>query len=285
MSSPHSSFRSDPSSISVITIYDIRRDYNPQPWLPSIWRIRFVLNYKRLQYQTIWIEFPDVESRLKSIGAPPTHIGPNGQPIYSLPILIDPTRDLAGTGSNRPIIISSANSISEYLEIAYPSRPIFPAGSRALQTLFVHYIQEVFAKPLLPILVPLSHQQLSQRSQTHFRGHPSLSEGYTQAPRYPYHSNQPLPPGPRRDQAWLIAKEQFDFLDIILQKNAGGRDELEDSVVAMGHELTYADFALCAVLMWIRQIAPSDGWERVRHWNEGRWERLWERCKQYMDDH
>jgi glutathione S-transferase len=237
---------------------------------------RFILNYKRLRYRTLWIELPDVETTLRSIGAPPSGTRNNGQPIYSLPVLIDPTRNPA-----RPEIISTATFIAEYLETMYPSRPIFPTGSRALQTLFVHYIQEVFSKPLLPILVPLSHQQLNQRSQTHFRQHPSLSSGYTSAHDYGMSSNQPLPPGPRRDQAWLIAKEQFDFLDMVLRKNAGNGD----GAVAMGHDLSYADFALCAVMVWIRQIAPSDGWDRVRLWNQGRWERLWERCKPYMDDH
>jgi len=51
----------------------------------------------------------------------------------------------------------------------------------------------------------------------------------------------------------------------------------------MGREVSYADFALCAVLIWIEKVAPQDGWARVRQWNGGRWMRLWERCRDYMD--
>lgn len=232
---------------------------------------RFILNYKRLRYRTVWVEFPDVESTLRSIGAPPSAVRSDGRPIYTLPVIVDPTRN-----PMTPEIISNTNNIAEYLESTYPSRPVFPPGSRAMQTLFVHYIQEVFVKPLLPIMVPLSHQRLPERSQSHFRMNPSMA-----APGFP-HAPQTLPPGPQREQAWIAVSEQFDFLATILGKNTGDGG---DGIVAMGQNVSYADFALCSVLIWIERMAPHDGWSRVRTWNGGRWSRLWERCKAYMDEH
>ncbi|KAF9002521.1 hypothetical protein BDQ17DRAFT_1390735 [Cyathus striatus] len=231
------SWQAQPSSsrsaaLPVILLYDVP-GHSPQPWAPNIWRIRFILNYKRLRYKTIWVEFPEVETTLRSI---------------------------------TPKILSNTNTIAEYLESTYPARPVFPDGTRALQSLFVHYIQEVFAKPLLPIMVPLSHQQLSERTQAHFRGVQYPQGGLT---------------GPQREQAWHTVKEQFDFLAAIMEKNCGDGD----GVVAMGHEVSYADFALCSVLIWIERMAAHDGWARVRTWNGGRWHRLWERCKEYMDEY
>lgn len=132
-------------------------------------------------------------------------------------------------------------------------------------------------KPLLPIMVPLSHQQLPERSQTHFRsrggggGGPGPHGGTGVAA---YSSGQ------QREQAWMAVKEQFDFLATILDKN--GSDG--DGTVAMGRDVSYADFALCSVLIWIERMAAHDGWARVRTWNGGRWHRLWERCKEYMDE-
>ncbi|KAK7043255.1 hypothetical protein VNI00_008609 [Paramarasmius palmivorus] len=236
-------------------------------------QVSFILNYKRIQlteeqYATVWVEFPDVEPTLRSIGAPPSSVRSDGRPVYTLPVLVDP-----GRNPSSPIILSNTSNISEYLEATYPSIPVFPSGSRAVQTLFVHYIQEVFAKPLLPIMIPLSHQRLPGRSQDYLRPQPGLSGGYP--------TPQPLPPGPQREQAWLAAKEQFDFLASVLSKNTGDGD----GVVVMGHEVSYADFALCSVLIWIERMAPHDGWSRVRTWNGGRWERLWERCKPYMGEH
>ncbi len=77
----------------------------------------------------------------------------------------------------------------------------------------------------------------------------------------------------------MLVKEQFDFLATILDKNASDGD----GVVAMGHQVSYADFALCSVLVWIENMAAQDGWARVRHWNGGRWVRIRERCREYMD--
>ncbi|KAG6896708.1 hypothetical protein C0992_006592 [Termitomyces sp. T32_za158] len=217
----------------------------------------FVLNYKRLRYRTAWIEFSDVEATMRSIGAPPSSMRSDGRPIYTLPVIVDPTHNPA-----KPEILSNTNYIAEYLEAAYPARPVFPEGSRAMQSLFVHYIQDVFAKPLLPIMVPLSHQQLQSR-----HGQPSTHpSAYSLIPQ--------------REQAWQAVKEQFDFLAMILDKNSGDGD----GIVAMGRDVSYADFALCSVLIWIERVAAHDGWARVRTWNNGRWYRLYERCREYMDE-
>lgn len=196
---------------------------------------------------------------MRSIGAPPSMVRSDGRAVYTLPVIVDPTRNSAA-----PEIISNPNNIAEYLESSYPARPVFPEGTRALQSLFVHFIQEIFAKPLLPIMLPLSHQKLPERTQSHFRGGPA---GHTLT-------------GPQREQAWQAVKEQFDFLSTMLDKNSGDGD----GVVAMGHDVSYADFALCSVLIWIERMAAHDGWARIRTWNGGRWQRLYERCREYMDE-
>lgn len=225
--------------------------------------LRFVLNYKRLPYRTVWVEYHDVERTLRSVGAPPASIGRDGRPVYALPAILVPQRP-----SESPIVLSSANVIVEYLETAFPARPIFPEGSRALQAAFVHYLNDVVAKPLLAIMIPLSHMRLPEHVQTHFRG--SSTAGM---PGY-------LTPGPQREQAWLAVKEKFDFLAGLLDKNSGPDG---DGLVAMGRELSYADFAICSLLLWIERVSPHDGWSRMRQWSGGRWVRLWERCRDYMD--
>ena len=189
---------------------------------------RFILNYKRLPYRTVWIEFSDIETTLRSIGAQPTSYRSDGRPVYTLPVIIDPMRSM-----NAPAVLSNPTVIAEYLEATYPARPVFPEGSRALQSLFVHYIQDVFVKPLLPILVPLTHQRLPERSRAHFNrgGAPSPTSPTALA-------------GPQSEQAWNAVREQFNFLATILDKNSPDGN----GVVAMGRDVSYADFALCSVL-------------------------------------
>ncbi|PPQ80133.1 hypothetical protein CVT25_001432 [Psilocybe cyanescens] len=244
-----------------IVLYDVR-GHSAQPWMPNIWRIRFILNYKRLPYETIWVELQDVDRTLSHINAPPSSTRSDGRPMYTLPVIVDPTRN-----PYSPLILSNSNTIAEYLEATYPARPVFPPGTRAVQALFVHFIQEVFSKPLLPILVPMSHQLLPGATQSHFRGgHPPATTLV----------------GPQREMAWQAAREQFDFLAAIMDKNTG--DGEGDGVVAFADEVTYADFALCSILIWIKRMDAHDGWARVRTWNHGRWSRLLDRCREYMDE-
>ncbi|EMD36294.1 hypothetical protein CERSUDRAFT_84368 [Gelatoporia subvermispora B] len=243
-------------SDSLITLYDIPSTI-PQPWAPNIWRVRFVLNYKRLRYQTLWVELADVEATLRAINAPPTSYNSDRRSVYTLPVIVDFTRS-----KTSPVVLSNADNIVEYLERTYPARPIFPEGSRALQTLFVQHIQKRFVKPLLPILVPLSHARLRERSQAPVSPTPTELVGT------------------QREQAWRAVKEEFDFLAWILEKNAAPDG---DGIVVMGRNVSYADFALCSVLIWIERVSPHDGWVRIRQWNNGRWMRLWERCRDCMD--
>lgn len=284
----------------MIVLYDVPSNI-PQSWAPNVWRIRsvhlyfplflnlfitifrLILNYKRLPYRTCWVEFPDIEKTLRTINAPPTSIRPDGQPVYTLPAILDPIHissstypDPSGSRSQpHPVVLTHTNTIAEYLECTYPARPVVPEGTRALQALFVHYVTEIFIQPLLPIMVPLSHQRLPPHVQNHFRvGVDADDREVGDGAAGEQHAW-------RREEKWAAVQAQFASLAGILEKNAGDGDG--DGVVVMGHELTYADFAICSVLIWIEKIAPHEGWTRVREWDGGRWWRLWERCKEYMD--
>ncbi|KAK2467302.1 hypothetical protein APHAL10511_000537 [Amanita phalloides] len=245
----------------TILLYDLKGS-SPQPWAPNIWRVRFILNYKRLAYRTIWLDFHEVEAQLLAIGAPPSACRGDRTPIYTLPVLVDMTMN-----PRAPTIISNPNQIVEYLETTYPARAVFPDGSRAMQMLFVQYIQDVFIRPLLPVMVPLSHPQ--------FRGPMDYSGG---TPR-----SSPggvALSGPQWESAWRQVRVQFDALAMILDKNSADTE----GTVAQGHELTYADFAVCSVLIWIKRTAARDGWAQVKTWGGGRWSRLYDRCREYMDE-
>ena len=198
---------------------------------------------------------------MRSIGAQSTTRRPDGRHSYTLPVIVDPIRT-----PNTPVVLSNPSVIAEYLEITYPARPLFPDGTKALQTLFVHYLQEVFSKPILPLMIPLSARGLPERSQAHlFSGQPP---------------SDPYPPGPHREQQWQQVKDSFNFLANVMDKNSG---EDGDRDLACGRDISYADFALVSILIWIERVSPHEGWPRIRSWNGGRWSRLMERCRQYMD--
>ena len=74
---------------------------------------RFILNYKRLPYRTVWVEFHDVERAFRAINAPPTATARDGRPVYTLPALVDPSRS-----PSNPVILTNPNMIAEYLEVS-----------------------------------------------------------------------------------------------------------------------------------------------------------------------
>jgi len=44
----------------------------------SLSSVRYALNYKRLPYKTVWVEFHEIEPVAKKVGAKPTTAKPNG---------------------------------------------------------------------------------------------------------------------------------------------------------------------------------------------------------------
>lgn len=49
-----------------IILYDLASTKNVC-FSPVVWRIRLMLNYKKLPYKTIFLEFPDIEPTLKEL--------------------------------------------------------------------------------------------------------------------------------------------------------------------------------------------------------------------------
>lgn len=78
---------------------------------------RFMLNYKQIPYKTVWIEFADVQTRIKELGAPPTATAADGTSFYSLPTIFDP---------NTKRYVSDSVEITKYLDSTYPgTKPLF----------------------------------------------------------------------------------------------------------------------------------------------------------------
>jgi len=123
---------------------------------------RYALNFKGIPHKTIWIEYPDIEPTMRSIGASPTSTKANGKPHYTLPVIVDPSRPSPSGG---PTVVSESFLIAEYLDEAYPdTRPLFPAGTKALQKLFTDSFTTTMFTPLRPILFRLMIEHIYEGS-------------------------------------------------------------------------------------------------------------------------
>lgn len=53
-------------NMTSIVLFDIDRRDGRACWSPSVWKTRFVLNFKGLDYETRWLEFPDIGPTLEA---------------------------------------------------------------------------------------------------------------------------------------------------------------------------------------------------------------------------
>ncbi|KAF8979309.1 hypothetical protein BDQ17DRAFT_1215757, partial [Cyathus striatus] len=108
----------------MLTFYDIPSKVPGQAWSPTNWKVRFILNYKQLEYKTEWIEYPDIEAFCKQHGIPPTATKLDGTGYYTLPAIHDEK-----TG----IYKADTIPIAQYLDMTYPDTPaVIPSGTETL---------------------------------------------------------------------------------------------------------------------------------------------------------
>ena len=119
------------------------------------------MNFKGIPYKTEWVEFPDIEAVVKKQGGAPTGKKPDGSPFYTLPMIFDP--------STKTVVTESSN-IAKYLDKTYSNTPqLFPAGTTALQTVFLDTVVPGILGPLARLIIVRLTERLSPRGGTYIR--------------------------------------------------------------------------------------------------------------------
>ncbi|CAG9952149.1 unnamed protein product [Clonostachys rosea f. rosea IK726] len=140
-----------------IVLYDLACTKNVC-FSPVVWRIRLMLNYKRIPYHTIFLEFPDIEPTLKELGIACYDSASGSKHKYTVPAIYH-------VSTNTYIMDSPA--ISKFLESTYPSPPV-PLTSelgREIETKARSTIAPTFATSVMPREINI----LSPRSKEYFR--------------------------------------------------------------------------------------------------------------------
>ncbi|KAJ7206344.1 hypothetical protein GGX14DRAFT_643426 [Mycena pura] len=228
-----------------IVLYDIPSAHPHNAWTPNTLKTRYALNYKGLQYTTEWVEYPDIESVSKDIGAAPTGNKPDGRPHYTLPAI----RDLS-TGA----VISDSTKIAAYLDRTYPDTPrLMPARGFGLFC--------AFGDAVYPLLDPLFPGAYFRRTREESYGMPLEALA---------------PTGEAGAAAWQKLRDNFGKMDEWFR--AGGEDG--PGVYMMGDAVCYADMWLAAYVLWVKLLLPEK-WENMKTWHGGRWATLLENLEKY----
>lgn len=235
--------------MSEILLYDIpRKDPENGPWSPNTLKARLALKFKGLPFKTVWVEYPDIASECKKIGAPPTRCTPDGSPMYTLPAIYDPSTKMA---------VADSYAIAEYLDATYPTdRQLIPSGTEGLQAAFYTAFNDIGFYTLMfavgtyyaSIMNPPSEQYLRSLRKELLARIESLD----------------------REEQLQKAKSAFDTIDGWYKKAGQGK------VFLMGDSSSWADVAVAALFLSVRNIGGRDTkeWQIVSRWHGGRWGKL-----------
>ncbi|KAI0314070.1 hypothetical protein OF83DRAFT_1064423 [Amylostereum chailletii] len=249
-------------STKPFVLYDLPGNFtSDQAWSPNVWKIRYILNLKRLPYTTEWVEFPDIASVAQRIGAPPTAHRRDGTPLYTLPILHDPA-------SNQHL--SNSTDIARFLDRRFPdpaSAPapaLFPAGTDALLAAFQRAWVDGPVKALVPLMLLRVHDGLPPRSAAFFR---ATREAMFKA------RLEAVAPAAAQAALWANARAALGVFDAYLRENGHSEDA---GPFVMGHARSYADVQIAGWLVWVKRVwgPASAEWRALAGWHGGRWGRL-----------
>ncbi|KAF7761035.1 hypothetical protein Agabi119p4_10444 [Agaricus bisporus var. burnettii] len=241
----------------MITFYDIAAKPPIKTLSANTWKTRFVLNYKKLPYNTVYLLFADIQKEFIRVGIPSREVSGSGT-VYTCPSIVDHS-------NNTPV--TESFEIALYLDKTYPDTPkVIPPGTEALQASFHERLNGVMG-PLFPFLLPLIPTVL----------HPGSSEHFSQSREKAF--GKPLadmePKGEERVKAWKQVQAAFDTLHGWLNKSPGP--------YFMGESATFADFVLGGLLFTLELAfgENSQEWKDIMTWNNGEWAAYKKSLEQY----
>lgn len=234
---------------------------------------RYSLNIKNLPFKTKWVEYPDIESTIKSLGGRPTGKKPDGSDLYTLPVIYDP---------NTSTLTVDSFDIALYLDKAYPSvgpqlmssgaAGAQPGDLAALNSAFTKAVQDAtMAK--FPLCIPLTGHKLNPPSNAYWWPTRQASFGMPMSDYYPKPEKLP--------GQWAELENGFS---VVAKWYVGGGEQL---FVMGGDTPSWGDVVIASWLYWIRWIygPESAEWKGVEGWDNGRWKKLLDAMKKYNTIH
>jgi glutathione S-transferase len=214
-----------------------------------------ILTFKKIPYETHWVQFSQVEPTAKAIGAPPTGKKADGSGHYTVPFITFESK-------GKPIVaISDSTLIAEYIEKTYPDpeNPLFPAQERVLHAIFSAYLKE----KLLPNIGPIHAPELAKALL------PEEAKWFAES-REAVSGKKFVPPTDEQRGAALAKFEAFfDELSAHLDRTGDGNFRVT------GGKVTYAEIELVGYIRTCKAI-NGQGWASLKTRNGGRFAKLLE---------
>lgn len=171
----------------------------------------------------------------------------DGSPLYTLPIIYDPSTGKA---------IPESTNIAKYLDKTYPETPIlFPHGTLAFHAAFRAALGKAHLATWYIVSCAVCYC-LNERSQEYYRRTREADEGKKLEEI-------------RGEKEWEEAEAAWSKVAEWYDANGEGQNDF-----VMGEGLCFADIGVASLLMWAKYTLPPEEWARICSWNNGKWKRL-----------
>ncbi|KAL9096881.1 MAG: hypothetical protein Q9165_000845 [Trypethelium subeluteriae] len=234
-----------------IVLYDLACTKNVC-FSPAVWRIRLILNYKRIPYVTVFIEFPDIEPTLKGLGLTPSHSASGSK--YTVPAI-------QHTPTNTYIMDSAA--IAPFLESTYPDPAVPPTSEPGseIEAKARAVVGSVFRTSVMPREMGI----LSPRAQEYFRRTREAALGHR--------LEDLLGPG-KEEQAWDAADGDIRAVGELMRTWRG------EGPFVLGDEPSGTDFFIAGSLQSARVVDEGVFQRIIEYPGFGE---IYEACQPYME--
>jgi len=242
---------------AFVIYFDIPATNKERCFSLNMWRIRYLLNYKKIAHTTRWLEYPAIKPLFLEMGIPPTAKNADGGDHFTCPSI----QYFPADGS-APILVTDSWKIAAFLEERHPSPTVFPKLPKASlqeQTDYSNQLWDEFLPPLFPALIRGSCLALNEASQPYFRETREKILGMK--------LEEMSPTKEAVNDALATSKGHLDKF----MKNFPG-----DGPFLYGEEVTYLDMILTSIFSWMKCISEDELWAGAKEWDGGRWKRVLE---------
>ncbi|OZJ01888.1 hypothetical protein BZG36_05042 [Bifiguratus adelaidae] len=229
-----------PAETSNITLYDLVGRDRETFWSSNVWKTRFALHLKDLEFETVPLSFCEIHKEIPLVMRP------------TVPVLVD------RTNPEKPARIQDSWNIAEYLEKTYPDRPSLFHKNETFHQFWDTWVPEKLNGATLHLIALDIWKKLDPESQVYFRKSREERLGRTL---------ESLEEDKPRARAKV--KEALTlFHQMISEEN-----------YLSGDYVGYSDFIMAALFIWVEHMNPQEFEEtylkavdddKIRQW----WERM-----------
>lgn len=200
-------------------LYDLASRDNPNKcWSYNVWKVRLVLNYKKIAYTTSWVDHDNLQPTIKSLGVKPNTSSKMFE--YTVPTVKFPDG----------LVVTDSAVIAERLQTLHPNPPI--SLNTELQAEADRAIHLLFMPLVTTYMSCLAHNIISE---------PVLPAWTASREKLFGFSFEEAEKTKDVQKSWEAARPGFDVMKALITEH-----KQDDGPFILGSRVSYADFIILA---------------------------------------